>query len=137
MTLTALRDDALLCAPDHIELRLSLPWIRSLPLSSLIDPRVTIDGLAHPAEIALGDRRVAPADLIAEDAWWFVQDRVVLHVPDAVAPGTHEIAVSFGLEIPYLPGGPDVPLRLPFRFARELSNQMPQQREARDVGVTA
>ena len=48
MTLTALRDDALRSADGGFVLRLGLPWIRSLPLASLADLTVAIDG--EPAE---------------------------------------------------------------------------------------
>jgi hypothetical protein len=116
MTLPLLREDSLIQTPDGAAVRVSLPWIRSLPLTSLQNPIVTIDG-APAAEVAvvLGDRRVPPAELTANDGWWFQQDRVVLAVPRELTPGTHDVAVEFGLRIPYLQVGPDGPLTLPFR----------------------
>ncbi|MDU0326456.1 hypothetical protein RWH43_06745 [Microbacterium sp. KSW2-21] len=134
MTLSALRDDALRTAAGRTQVRVSLPWIRSLPLASLIEPTVEIDGIRRTPVIALGDRRVAPSDLCAEDAWWYIQDRVVLEIPDAASPGPHEVAVSFSLEIPYLPGGPDAPLRLPFTFSRVLEAGATSPSVARDAG---
>lgn len=137
MVLTALRDDALHPLPDGGTVRLSLPWIRSLPLAGLIEPEVRIDGQPAPVTIALGDRRVDPGDLAAETTWWHVQDRVALRLPDAVDPGIHEVSVSFRLEVPYLEGGPDGPLRLPFFFTRVLDTETPTTGISRDVGSLA
>jgi len=85
----------------------------------------------------LGDRRVDPADLDAETVWWHIQDRVALHVTDAASPGIHEVSVSFGLEVPYLEGGTDGPLRLPFFFTRALDTETPTTGVSRDVGSPA
>ena len=79
MTLTALRDDALVSAGDGFVLRLGLPWIRSLPLASLEDLAVTIDG--EPVDgltVQLDGRDVGPAALADEDGWWFLQDRLAI-----------------------------------------------------------
>lgn len=121
MTLPALRADALSTTPDGFALRLSLPWIRSLPLSSLVDPHVEIDGEPSRSLVAqIGDRAVPVDALIHERGWWFVQDRVVLRGRRTLRPGPHEVAVSFGLIVPYLQSGPDGPLRLPFTASRTL-----------------
>jgi len=137
MTLSALRADALRAADDATEIRLSLPWIRSLPLASLLDPIVHLDGAHREPSIVLGARRVRPEALTAEDGWWYLQDRVVLEIPDAVTPGIHEVSVSFRLEIPYLPAGPDAPLRLPFSFTRSLETDAPAASISLDVGEAA
>ncbi|WZH38363.1 MAG: hypothetical protein PIR02_06755 [Microbacterium enclense] len=137
MTLSALRDDALRARGDATEIRLSLPWIRSLPVAGLLDPEVVIDGAHHAPTVALGERRLPAAALVEEDDWWYLQDRVVLEVPDAVTPGIHEVSVSFRLEIPYLPGGPDQPLRLPFCFTRTLETGARAKNVSLDVGGAA
>lgn len=138
MTLTALRDDALRVRDERTEVRITLPWIRSLPLAALLDTTLRIDGERREPLIALGPRRVAVDALSAEDAWWYLQDRVLLEIPDAVTPGIHEVSVSFRLEIPYLPGGPDAPLRLPFVFTRELdASATPAAGASLDVGSAA
>ena len=138
MTLPALRDDALRVHHGRTEVRLSLPWIRSLPLASLLDTTLRIDGEPYDAEVVLGSRRIATDALSVEDAWWHLQDRVVLQIPDAVTPGIHDVSVSFRLEIPYLPGGPDAPLRLPFAFTRELdASAAPAAGASLDVGSAA
>ena len=121
MTLPLLRDDSLISDPDGVAVRVSLPWIRSLPLTSLRQPIVTIDGVtADEVTVAVGDRRVPPAELTEDDGWWFQQDRVTLVVSHELAAGTHEVAVEFGLSIPYLQVSPDGPLTLPFRADRSL-----------------
>ena len=121
MTLAALRDDALSSTTGGFELRLGLPWIRSLPLASLdgvevVVDRERVDGIT----VALGDRRVDPAALAQERTWWFLQDRVVLRGARMLRPGVHNVAVAFRLVIPYLQVGPDGPLALPFRIDRSL-----------------
>lgn len=118
--LGALREDALTTTADGFALRLSLPWIRSLPLASLGDIEVSLDGSTVPGlTVAVGERLIAVSALAFERGWWFVQDRVVLHgrVP---VEGVHDVTVDFRLLVPYLQAGPDGPLRLPFRFERTL-----------------
>lgn len=137
MTLSALRDDALRAADDRTHVRLSLPWIRSLPLASLLDPVVHLDGELQEPTILLEGRRIDVSDLRDERAWWYVQDRVVFEIRDAVTPGIHQVTVSFQLEIPYLPGGPDQPLRLPFSFTRTLEPGTTTETVSRDVGSAA
>lgn len=122
MTLSALRDDALVTSDDGAAVLLSLPWIRSLPLTSLADPTVEIDGVpAGVAAVQYGDYR-SPVDQIGDAAgtWWFQQDRVALELAAPVSSGWHEVSVRFGLRIPYLPSGPDGPLTLPFHDERRL-----------------
>ena len=81
---------------------------------------------ADDVTVVVGDRRVPPAELTEDDGWWFQQDRVALAVPHELAPGTHDVAVEFGLRIPYLQVGPDGPLTLPFRAARPLVIDAPR-----------
>ena len=121
MTLAALRDDALSSTTDGFALRLSLPWIRSLPLASLDAVEVIVDG--EPVDrlgIALGDRLLEPTTLSQERTWWFLQDRVVLRGAGMLRAGVHDVTVSFRLVIPYLQVGPDGPLTLPFHIDRSL-----------------
>ncbi|GAA1981447.1 hypothetical protein [Microbacterium pumilum] len=126
MTLPLLRDDSLITTPDGAAVRVSLPWIRSLPMTSLQDPSVTIDGvLAEDVAVLLDGRPVAPGELGEEDGWWFQQDRITLAWPHRVNLGTHDVAVEFGLRIPYLQVGPDGPLTLPFRAERSLVPDAP------------
>jgi len=122
MTLAALRDDALSSTADGFALRLSLPWIRSLPLASLDAIEVVVDGeQVDRLGIALGDRLLDPTAVSQERTWWFLQDRVVLRGARMLRPGVHDVAVAFRLVIPYLQVGPDGPLTLPFRIDRSLA----------------
>ncbi|WP_251452531.1 sugar phosphate isomerase/epimerase [Microbacterium sp. Marseille-Q6648] len=110
MTLHALRDDALQSAPDGFTLRLGLPWIRSLPVSSLVDLEVTVDG-----------EPVAEPRVEADAAdWWFLQDRLDVRGDRPLAAGAHQVVVGFRLVVPYLQAGPGGPLALPFRIERDL-----------------
>lgn len=121
MTLAALRDDALSSTADGFALRLSLPWIRSLPLASLDAVEVVVDGeRVARLEIAVGDRLIDPAAVSQERIWWFLQDRVVLRAPGMLQPGAHDVDVSFRLVIPYLQAGAEGPLTLPFHVDRSL-----------------
>ncbi|SDG59561.1 restriction endonuclease subunit R [Microbacterium pygmaeum] len=113
MTLTALRDDALRSTPEGFAVLLGLPWIRSLPSSSLSELRVSIDGESV---------RAATADM---PEWWFLQDRITILGDGPLAAGPHDVTVSFQLMIPYLQVGPDGPLSLPFRIARPLTLDAP------------
>ena len=121
MTLPALRDDALSSTSDGFELRLGLPWIRSLPLSSVGDLAILVDGeRVDQVAIAVGERVVSPDAVSSEPAWWFLQDRVVIRGYRMLRGGSHDVAVSFRLLVPYLQAGPDGPLTLPFRVERSL-----------------
>lgn len=122
MTLFALRDDALCTADDGFTLRLGLPWIRSLPLASLVELAVTVDD--EPVDqlvIAIDGRLIEASDLTDETGWWFLQHRLSLHGRLALSPGAHDVVVSFRLVVPYLQISPNGPLVLPFRIARSLT----------------
>ncbi|MCR2762959.1 hypothetical protein NQ152_05490 [Microbacterium sp. zg.B48] len=122
MTLSALRDDALRSTDDGFVLLLGLPWIRSLPIASLAGLALSIDGhQVQPLLVECGGRRVASTALPDQTGWWFLQDRLALRGPADLAPGAHEVEVSFCLVIPYLQTGPDGPLTLPFQIGRSLT----------------
>jgi hypothetical protein len=106
--------DALRATAAGFELSVSLPWIRSLPLAGVAQLVVSIDGEPTDVRVALGDRRVGPAELSSESGWWFIQDRLRLVGERMLSPGVHDVSVSFSLVIPYLQVGPSGPLTLPF-----------------------
>lgn len=126
MTLPILREDSLRVSssddgPAGFQLRLSLPWIRSLPVASVADLAIALAGEpARNVRVRLGDRAVAPSGLADEPGWWFLQDRLVVSGEDGLAPGHHQVTVTFRLMVPYLPAGPDAPLFLPFRATASL-----------------
>ena len=122
MTLDALRDDALRSSGDGFALLLGLPWIRSLPLASLTDLAVSIDGKqVGDVAITIDGREVTVSSLAAETGWWFLQDRLEVRGSAALTPGEHLVDVTFRLIVPYLQTGPDGPLALPFHIARPLT----------------
>lgn len=140
MTLDALREDALTTTPEGTTVLLSLPWIRSLPVASLVAPILEIDGIpADDLTVGIDGTAVAPDALDDHNQWWFLQDRLALRTARAVGPGTHVVAVSFGLRIPYLQTGPDGPLVLPFRADATLTADAaaPAPAPARSTARTA
>ncbi len=121
MQQSALRGDALTSTDAGFELRIGLPWIRSMPLSSVGDLSVVID--AEPVrdvQVVLAERRVAPGTLAEVASWWFLQDRLVLAGDTALRPGRHAVSADFRLLVPYLQAGPGIPLVLPFHLEAEL-----------------
>lgn len=119
--LDALRDDSLSARDDGFVLRLSLPWIRSLPLSSLADLTLSADGAPVAVQFLIGDRLVPSSSIADEHGWWFVQDRLVVRGTPTLASGPHHVDVQFDLIVPYLQSAPDAPLRLHFSFERMLT----------------
>jgi hypothetical protein len=134
---TALREDALTATPGGFELRLGLPWIRSMPLSSVAGLTVEVDGVpVVPGELAvvLGPLHVRLDALAAESGWWFVQDRVVLAGRRELSRGPHAVAVDFQLMVPYLQARPGSPLVLPFHLEARLElDRVPVPSVSRDV----
>lgn len=137
--LPGLREDALSAAPDGFELRVGLPWIRSLPLAGISGLSVEIDNQPVADDdltVVLGDRRVAPAELTNEvGCWWFLQDRLVLRGVVKLTPARHTVAVDFSMVVPYLAAGPNGPLVLPFHLEAELRlDETVFESAARDLG---
>ena len=124
---SALRDDALATTATGFSVRVGLPWIRSMPLACVREPAVTVDGVAVDGlRIAVGDNLLDADQLIAETGWWFAQDRVVRVGEGELAPGPHEVVVTFRMLVPYLLAGPGGgPLELPMRVARRLELDHP------------
>ena len=119
MLQTALREDALTATPGGFELRVGLPWIRSMPLSGVAGLSVELDGVpleAGELTVVLGSRSVPADSLRAEPGWWFVQDRLVLAGRRELRGGVHAVAVNFQMLVPYLQAGPGSPLVLPFHL---------------------
>ena len=134
---TALRVDALTATPSGFELRMGLPWIRSMPLSSLAGLAVAVDGVpleAGDLAVVLGARHVPAASLQAESGWWYVQDRLVLAGRRELRGGVHAVTVDFQLLVPYLQAGPGVPLVLPIHLGARLGlDRAPVPSVSRDV----
>ncbi|HEY6744027.1 MAG TPA: DUF6379 domain-containing protein [Lapillicoccus sp.] len=131
----ALREDALSTTARGFELRVGLPWIRSLPLSGVTDLRVGLDGeVVASTRILLGERRIEPAALVDERGWWHLQDRLVVTAEVDVTPGRHRVTVDFSILVPYLRSGPDTPLVIPLHLEADLeTDQQVSPSVARDV----
>jgi hypothetical protein len=119
-----LRDDALSGDGAGFVLRVGLPWMRSLPVSSVLDLVIEIDRRGVPAEhlrVRLAGEHLPLAALAETETWWFLQDRLVIAGPWTVRGHTdHEVEVSMQLLLPYLDSPSGGPAVLPFRFARRL-----------------
>ncbi len=102
-------DDSLRVHPDGAAISLTIPWYRSLWLSSVVKLELTIDGLAVPQEdlvLELGGVRYA-LDTLAEksDVLWYLQQHPLLIVrrDSPIALGeTHEVAIVGELRLPYM-----------------------------------
>jgi Domain of unknown function (DUF6379) len=106
---TVLSEDSLTRRPDGLAVALTVPWYRSLWLSSVSDIAVAIDGRPMPTEqlrVELGDRSYAVGQL--QDQWdvlWFIQDRLVVVVPLDEPPAVGDevdVEVTVDLRLPYM-----------------------------------
>ena len=106
---TVLTEDSLTTHPDGLAIALTVPWYRSLWLSSVTDVAVAIDGRPIPAgrlRLELGDRTFRIDELADQwDVLWFIQDRLVVVVPldEPAAPGGEvDVEVTVDLRLPYM-----------------------------------
>lgn len=84
-----------------------IPWYRALPASCIADAKLTIDGVAAPAESlrwAMNGAERTFADMRDDtQSWWFPLDSAVLSGDLAIEPGVdHEVRVDLTLYIPYI-----------------------------------
>lgn len=116
-----LADDALAGVGEACEVRLGLPWIRSLPLWCVEDFEISIDGEPVTVEsVFIDGHHLSPDDLAVTSLWWFIQDRLVLRCARRLSPGDHAVEVTLTLVIPYLEVD-GMPLRRTFVIARAVS----------------
>jgi len=103
--------DALTLRNGAATLRLRLPWIRSLPLSSVRGLELRVDGTDVPVtELITSGSAASPGGLADTTQWWHLQDALEVRTGLSLDPGAHDVQVSLRLLVPYLPGGPDTPL---------------------------
>ncbi|WP_158866994.1 C-glycoside deglycosidase beta subunit domain-containing protein [Leifsonia sp. AG29] len=102
-------DASLRTHPDGFALALTIPWYRSLWLSSVTTIRVTVDGTEVPeSDLAfdLGGTRYSIADLPARsDVLWYLQEHPLLVVQRAepFALGErHDVEIFGELRLPYM-----------------------------------
>ena len=106
---TVLTDDSLIRRPEGLGIALTVPWYRSLWLSSVTDIAVSVEGRTIPRDdlrVELRDRTFRVDEL--QDQWdvlWFIQDRLVVVVPldEPPAPGQEvDVEVTVDLRLPYM-----------------------------------
>ena len=112
---TVLTDDSLVRRPEGLGIALTVPWYRSLWLSSVTDIAVSVDGRAIPADdlrVELGERTHRVEELADQwDVLWFIQDRLVVVVPLAEPPAEGQevdVEVTVDLRLPYMQIAPQV-----------------------------
>ena len=106
---TVLTDDSLIPRPDGLGIALTVPWYRSLWLSSVSDIAVLVEGRPIPREdlrVELGQQTFTVDELADQwDTLWFIQDRLVVVVPldDPPAEGQEvDVEVTVDLRLPYM-----------------------------------
>jgi hypothetical protein len=106
---TVLTDDSLFVRPEGLGIALTVPWYRSLWLSSVTSIAVAVEGRSVPTEdlrVELAGQTFTVAEL--PDQWdilWFIQDRLVVVVPldEPVAAGAQvDVEVTVDLRLPYM-----------------------------------
>lgn len=95
--------------PDGFSVEVRMPWYRALPLSSVTKVAMKVDGEEIPHEhltFGINGHIYALDDLPPRhDEWWYVLDGAELRAQrtGGLAAGTHELDVTVGIFIPYLP----------------------------------
>ena len=112
---TVLTDDSLVRRPEGLGIALTVPWYRSLWLSSVSDIAVSIEGREIPKDdlrVELGERTFRVDELADQwDVLWFIQDRLVVVVPldEPPAEGQQvDVQVTVDLRLPYMQIAPQV-----------------------------
>jgi hypothetical protein len=111
---TVLTDDSLLARPEGLGIALTVPWYRSLWLSSVSSIAVAVEGRPVPTEdlrVELAGQTFTVAELPDQwDTLWFIQDRLVVHVPYSATPldepvvagAEVDVEVTVDLRLPYM-----------------------------------
>jgi hypothetical protein len=112
---TVLSDDSLIRLPEGLGIALTVPWYRSLWLSSVSDIAVAVEGREipkHDLRVELAERTYRVEELADQwDTLWFIQDRLVAVVPldEPPAAGAEvDVEVTLDLRLPYMQIAPQV-----------------------------
>jgi hypothetical protein len=104
-----LTEDSLRTHPEGLALSLSLPWYRSLWLSSVTTVRVTVDGDEVPEDdlsFEMGGRRYALDELPDQsETLWYLQEHPLLvlrHDPPVELGERYDIGIAGELRLPYM-----------------------------------
>ena len=106
---TVLTEKSLIRRPEGLGIALTVPWYRSLWLSSVSDIAVSVEGREIPKSdlrVELGQRTFGVDELQEQwDVLWFIQDRLVVVVPldEPPAEGAQvDVEVTVDLRLPYM-----------------------------------
>ncbi len=112
---TVLSQDSVAVRRDGIAVSVTIPWYRSLWLSSVSSVAVRVGGeevAADTLRVELAGRTYSVAELPEQwDVLWFIQDRMVVLVPLATPPSLGEVVdveVTVDLRLPYMQIAPTV-----------------------------
>jgi hypothetical protein len=104
-----IEDGSLAADADGFSFGVRLNWYRSLPLSSVAQLDVEVDGTPiQPDAVTFitEDGGAHQLEALADhpDDWWFLTDtaRIRVEHPGGLAPGEHQLAVTLGTRIPYV-----------------------------------
>lgn len=102
-------DDSLVVGGGGYSLRARMPWYRGLPLSSVVELAVAVDGRTAPPQAisieADGVERPLAEAARAWDESWYVLDDLIVRVAGVLIEDRdeHRVDLTLGLRIPYLP----------------------------------
>jgi hypothetical protein len=106
---TVLTENSLVRRPEGLGIALTVPWYRSLWLSSVTGIAVAVEGREIPADdlrVELGERTYRVGELADQwDVLWFIQDRLVVVVPLEEPPAEGQevdVEVTVDLRLPYM-----------------------------------
>ena len=112
---TVLSQDGVAVRPDGLAVSVTIPWYRSLWLSSVSSIAVRVGGDEIPADtlrVELAGRTYTVAELPQQwDVLWFIQDRLVVGVPLTNPPSSGDVVdleVTVDLRLPYMQIAPTV-----------------------------
>ena len=110
-----LPDDALTETADGVDIVIRLPWYRSLPLSSIANINLKIDGeniFQEQMSFELNGKIYLMNELEnLYTTWWFILDSAILHIhqPTKIKHARqHEVELEIGLLLPYILVGPNL-----------------------------
>jgi len=111
-----IKAESLLASDDGYAVLIRIPWYRSLPLASLVELEIELDGVpadTAAATITIDGRDHTLASLAQTwEEFWFIQDwaRVAIRANPVAKGERHELRVRAAFSIPYIIVGPRTPL---------------------------
>lgn len=110
----------------RISVKVQLPWYRALPLSSVADLALEIDGqpvVEGSLRLSYEGHNYRPEELVPLwDCWWYVADTATLSgelASEIDASTAHDVTVAMGIYIPYADMG-DFILKVPEAYTTSM-----------------